>query len=115
MTRLQKLQLEQSEVREKIGGLLDKEDRTADDRTSLSWSQLTKRAQVAGGRRSELQSWSIEEPETEVDTEHGRSRVPRVDSVTASAILVSMTSLTRPIHGSGSRRCIAGVPRSGPG
>ena len=42
MTRLQKLQLEQSEVREKIGGLLDKENWTDDHKSELE--QLTKRA-----------------------------------------------------------------------
>ena len=67
MTRLQKLQLEQSEVREKIGGLLDKEDRTDDHKSELE--QLTKRAQEL---EPEIRAAILvdEEPEVVVDNEH---------------------------------------------
>ena len=67
MTRLQKLQLEQSEVREKIGGLLDKGDRTDADKSELE--QLTKRAQEL---EPEIRASILidEEPEVVVDTEH---------------------------------------------
>ena len=65
MTRLQKLQLEQSEIREKMGGLLDKEDKTAEDRTEMG--QLSKRAQDL---EIEVRAAIvIDEPETEVDTD----------------------------------------------
>ena len=65
MTTLQKLQLEQSEIREKIGGVLDKEDKTAEDRTEMG--QLSKRAQEL---EVEVRAAIvIDEPETVVDTD----------------------------------------------
>ena len=66
MTTLQTLQLEQSEVRQKIGTLLNKKDRSDAESTELE--QLTTRAQKL---EPEIRAAIVidEAPETEVDTD----------------------------------------------
>ena len=66
--KLAKLQIEQSEVREKLNGLLSKDDRTADETTELE--SLTKRAQaIEPELRAALTLAQSDEPEgTETET-----------------------------------------------
>ena len=65
MTRLQKLQLRQSELRTEMGGILDKEDRTDDDKGRLS--ELSREMRSV---ESDLQAALLieDEPATETET-----------------------------------------------
>ena len=66
--RLAKLQIEQSEVRQKLNDLLGKDDRSADESTELE--TLTKRAQaIEPELRASLVLVSGEETETETETD----------------------------------------------
>ena len=63
MTRLQKLQLRQSELRTEMGGLLDKEDRSDEDRTNLS--ELSREMR---GLEADIQAALLIEDEPETET-----------------------------------------------
>ena len=63
-TRLQKLQLRQSELRSQIGELLDKENRSDDDRSKLS--ELTREVRTLEG---DLQAALLIEPDPEAGAE----------------------------------------------
>ena len=78
MTTLQTLQLEQSEVRQKIGGLLNKKDRTDAESTELE--QLTTRAQEL---EPEIRAAIVidEAPETVVDTDTDSPEARELESL----------------------------------
>ena len=95
MTRLQKLQLEQSEIREKMGGLLDKEDKTAEDRTEMG--QLSKRAQdLEVEVRAAI---VIDEPETEVNTDEDNPETRELASLRRRSSIYDFVD--EAVHGRG--------------